>query len=44
MMKIFDRSGILLIPKPKQPNELCKAKKIVWVKEAYCQNGHELIQ
>ena len=44
MMKIFDRSGILLIPKPKQPNELCKAKKIVLVKEAYCQNGHELIQ
>jgi hypothetical protein len=42
MMKIFDRSGILFIPKP-VPTELCKAKKIIVVKDCFCPNGHCLI-
>ncbi len=42
MMKIFDRSGILFIPRPKT-TELGKAKKIMVVKDCFCPNGHSLI-
>lgn len=41
-MKIFDKSGILFIPRPKKSDEE-KAKKIIVVTDCYCPQGHSLI-
>lgn len=41
-MKIFNKEGMLIIPDPKGA-ELKPVKKILFVDECYCQNGHSLM-
>ena len=42
-MKRFDSKGMLIIPNPASAEHISKQKKILLVKECYCQNGHNLI-
>lgn len=42
-MKRFDSKGMLIIPNPVSATSICKSKKLLLVKECYCQNGHDLI-
>lgn len=41
-MKIFDKEGLLIIPNP-EGTEVKPVKKIIFVDECYCQNGHSLM-
>lgn len=42
-MKRFDSKGMLIIPNPESPDSIHRQKKILLVKECYCQNGHNLV-
>lgn len=41
-MRIFDRKGMLVIPQPEK-KVITNNKKLLVVKECFCQNGHNLI-
>lgn len=41
-MRIYDRRGMLVIPKP-QTRVVQEDKHVILVKECFCQNGHNLI-
>ncbi|MCK5056314.1 MAG: hypothetical protein KAT34_06640 [Candidatus Aminicenantes bacterium] len=41
-MRIFDRKGMLIIPSPEK-KIVSNNKKMMVVKECFCQNGHNLI-
>jgi len=41
-MRIYDRRGMLVIPKP-QPVVNQEDKPVILVKECFCQNGHNLV-
>ncbi len=42
-MNLFNSQGMMIIPIPEKKKKLAKAKKILVVKECFCQNGHSLI-
>ena len=42
-MKLFNSQGMMIIPIPEKKKKLANAKKILVVKECFCQNGHNLI-